>query len=275
MTKSLVDTSWVADHLDDPNVRLIEIKRANGNADSMGHVPGAVGWHWKSMLWDPFERQFPSSKDFADRLGAIGVTNDTTIVLYGVPVQYGTYAWWVLKYMGHKDVRLLDGGSTLWKKEGRALSSATPKFAPVTYRSNPRNERMRAGRDDVLVAVESSDTCVLDHRSREEYAGARVSPLGMDDYGAERYGHIPGALHLPYDALLTPDDTFKPKDSLLKLVEPLLKALDTPIIGYCRLSHRSTLAYFALTEILDYQDVRVYDGSWTEWGSMVGMPIER
>lgn len=274
LKNSLVDADWVAENGTDPNVQLIEIDRDNLDAYQSGHIPGAIGWNWKNMLWDPQERQFPSPETFANRLGNAGITNDTTVVLCGVPVQFGTYCWWVFKYLGHKDVRLLDGGMTRWLKDGRPLSRDVPIVTPVDYRPNPVNIDMRAGRDDVLGELSNPDTTIIDHRSIEEYSGARVSPPGMADVGAERRGRIPGAVHLPYTSLLNEDDTFKSPTELRALAQNVLQDQNTAAISYCRLSHRATLANFAMTEILGYRNLRVYDGSWTEWGSMVGVPIE-
>ena len=274
MTDSLVNTAWLAEHGDDPNVRIIEINREVLDPSQSDHIPGAIGWHWKTMLWDPRQRQFPSPDVFAERLGQAGITNETTVVLCGTPVQYGTYGWWVFKYLGHRDVRLLDGGMTRWVQDGRPLSREVPSVRPLTYQPTAVNEQMRAGRDDVLHALTTPETTIIDHRSFEEYSGARVAPPGMADVGAVRYGRMPGALHLPYTSLLNEDDTFKSPEELRALVAPILRDEDAPAISYCRLSHRASLACFVMTEILGYRSVRVYDGSWTEWGSMVGVPIE-
>ena len=274
MTESLVDTSWVLEHCDDPSVTVIEVDRDDVAAYSSGHIPGAIGWNWKYMLWDPLQRQFPSPNVFAKRLGGAGVSNDTTVVLCGVPVQFGAYAWWVFKYMGHRDVRLLDGGMTKWTQEGRPLTRDIADVDPVTYRPGAVNHQIRAGRDDVLRELDDPHTLIVDHRSIEEYSGERVAPPDMADVGAERYGRIPGAVHLPYTAFLNEDDTFKSPAELRALVTPVLPDAGSPTISYCRLSHRATLAFFVMTEILGYRNLRVYDGSWTEWGSMVGVPIE-
>lgn len=176
MKSSLVETKWLAQHLDNPDIRIIEINRDEIDAYQSGHIPGAIGWNWKTMLWDSRERQFPSSEVFAERLATAGITNDTTVVLCGVPVQFATYGWWVFKYLGHKDVRLLDGGMTRWVQEDRPLTRDLPSFAAVDYQSTSANERMRARRDDVLRELNSGKTTVIDHRSIEEYTGARVSP---------------------------------------------------------------------------------------------------
>lgn len=275
MGKSLVDTNWIAEHINDPRVRLIEIDWDGLTAYESGHIPGALGWYWKSALWDPFERQFPTSEDFAQRLGDAGIGNDTTVVFYGAPVQFGTYAWWVFKYMGHDDVRILDGGGVKWRQEGRPITTSVPDVEKVDYRPGKRNERIRAGRQDVLRELGANGCRLLDHRSVEEYAGERVGLPGKPDVGAERYGRIPGAASLPFDMLLNENTSFKTPDQLQKILSAQTSTVDQPVISYCRLSHRATLASFAMTEILDYTNVRVYDGSWTEWGSLVGVPIER
>jgi len=275
MAKSLVDTDWVAKHGRDPDVCLVEIDWDGLNAYEAGHIPGALGWNWKAALWDPLERQFPSQEDFARRLGAAGIGNETTVVFYGVPVQFGTYAWWVFRYCGHEDVRILDGGRVRWEKDGRPLTAAFPDITPVSYLPNRRNEKMRAGRDDVLEAIDVAGTRILDHRSFEEYSGERVGVPGRPDVGAERRGRIPGARHVTFDSLLNVDETFKSPEALREILSPHVEERALDVISYCRLSHRATLASFAMTEILGYPNVRVYDGSWTEWGSMVGMPIEK
>lgn len=275
MTAALVDTNWMADHLDDPNVRLIEITWEDLLDYEAGHIPGALGWHWKTALWDPLERQFPSDSDFRDRMEAAGIQSDTTVVFYGKPVQFGTYAWWVLKLMGHRDVRILDGGQVKWELEGRATTTNVPAIARTTYVNGRRNDAIRAGRDDVLSQLGDPRTAILDHRSNEEYSGERVCIPGKPDVGAERNGRIPGARHVPFETLFNADTTFKTRDEIGRILSQHVSNPAQPVISYCRLAHRATLAFFAMTELLDFEDVRVYDGSWTEWGSIVGVPIER
>ena len=275
MHSSLVDTHWMVENMDDPGVCLIEIDWDGLVAYQEGHIPGALGWHWKTMLWDPLERQFPDENLFAERLAAAGISNETTVVFYGQPVQFGTYAWWVFKYLGHEDVRILDGGAVKWRQEGRPMERNAPQITRSTYVPKQANPHIRAGRRDVMRAVEEGNVCLLDHRSGEEFSGARVGLPGKPDVGAERYGRIPGARHVPFDSLLHQDTTFRSESEIREILSAHAPAVDTPIISYCRLSHRATLASFAMTEILGYTDVRVYDGSWTEWGSLVGVPIER
>ncbi len=275
MAFALVDTNWVAAHIDDPNVRLVEINW-DGLADyNESHIPGAIGWHWKTALWDSLERQFPTDSDFRDRMERAGIRSDTTGGTYGAPVQFGTYAWWVMKMLGHADVRILNGGQVKWELEGRATTSVVPEIAQTTYVNGRKDEACRAGRDDVLAELGNTRTTILDHRSVEEYSGERVCIPGKPDVGAERSGRIPGAHHVPFENLLNPDTTFKSREEITDILGAHVSDSAQPIISYCRLAHRATLASFAMTELLGFKNVRVYDGSWTEWGSIVGVPIER
>lgn len=275
MSDVLVSADWVARHKENPNVRLIEIDWDGLNAFETGHIPGALGWNWKVALWHPLKRDFPSSEEFALRLGNAGISNDTTVVIYGAPVQFGTYAWWVFKYFNHADVRILDGGQVKWENEGYALSQEMPEIAPTKYHPSDCQKSLRASRDFVLENLHSPDWTILDHRSHEEYAGQLVGLPGKPDVGAERYGRIPGARHLPFDSLLNEDTSFKSKHELQEIIGAQVSDKSQNIISYCRLAHRATLASFVMTELLGYENVRVYDGSWTEWGSIVGVPIEK
>lgn len=272
---ALVSAAWLAAHLDDPTVRVLEIDRDATLAYEAGYVPGAVGWHWKTMLWDPLRRDFADPATMAARLGAAGIANDTTVVVYGEPLQFGTYGWWALKYGGHRDVRLLDGGRTRWGREGRPLTTEVPAVRTVSYMPTTPDPSMRILREEVLRRLGDPHTVLFDMRSPEEYRGERVAPPGQPDDGAVRGGHIPGAVNLYFTELLEEDGTFKDAAEMRRLVQARGLGRDTDVIVYCRLSHRATLAYFALTQILGHRRVRSYDGSWTEWGSVVGMPIER
>jgi thiosulfate/3-mercaptopyruvate sulfurtransferase len=277
--QALVTTEWMAAHLDDPNVRLIDIAGLGQDqlqAYKAGHIPGATPWKWKDMLWDERRRDFPEPAEFARRLGQAGISNDTHVVFYGEGMQFGVYAWWTFRYCGHRNVSVLDGGRTRWKAEGRPLVTDEPKpRATAAYREVARDETMRILRDDVLAAVEGGGSVILDGRSPEEYQGTRVGGPGGPDVGAVRAGRIPGARHLHYTDLLDADQRFKPENELRKLVEARGAAQGSTIITYCRMSHRATVLYFVLTQLLGYGKVRVYDGSWTEWGNLVGVPVEK
>jgi len=277
----LVEPSWLEEHLDDPNVVVLEFNWTGTESYDKWHIPGAHGFFWKDFLWDDTIRDFPSPELFAKRCGELGISNDTTVVCYGDPVQFGTYGWWVFTYLGHRDVRLLSGARVLWKKEGRPKSTEVPaKPAPVTYTPPAgRNDAMRVRFTeivDLLDELKAGEASVLlDHRSPEEYRGERVNMIGAPDVGAERAGRIPGSRHLYFDEFLNDDMTFRAPDELRALLEARGATPDKDVISYCRLSHRATLAYFTMTELLGYESVRSYDGSWTEWGSLVGVPIEK
>jgi thiosulfate/3-mercaptopyruvate sulfurtransferase len=276
---ALVDPAWLHRRRNDPAVRLIEI--AGMNQDEMqaykaGHIPGAVCWKWKEMLWDPLRRDFPTPEEFARRCGAAGIGNDTTVVFYGEGLQFGVYAWWTFRYCGHRKVKVLDGGRYRWVAEKRPLTTdEPPPAAPVTYTPVKRVERMRVLRDKMFKVVGSEAALLLDGRSPEEYRGERVGGPGGPDVGALRYGRIPGAKHLYFEELLDGNKAFKPEAELRQLFAARGAAPEQDIIAYCRMSHRATVLYFALTELLGYRKVKVYDGSWTEWGNLVGVPIER
>jgi thiosulfate/3-mercaptopyruvate sulfurtransferase len=278
MEQRLVSGEWLARHLDDADLRLVEVSSSPEDAEyRQGHIPGAVRWYWKDALWHATDREFPTPEGMASRLGRCGISPDTTIVVYGSPVQYGTYAFWVLTMAGHRNVRLLDGGRKRWIADGHPLSTDIPTYTPVDYPPAAANLSSRVGREDVRTKLGQQGRILLDVRSPEEYRGERVSPPPGFDHGAERKGHIPGAVHLHFRDLLNDDDTFKaPEQIQQRLAQAHMRPdMAEEIVTYCRLSHRATLVWFALTYRLGYQRVRVYDGSWTEWGSIVGFPIAK
>ncbi|HSC96041.1 MAG TPA: sulfurtransferase [Burkholderiales bacterium] len=276
---ALVDPAWLHRRRNDPAVKLIEI--AGMNQDDMqaykaGHIPGAVCWKWKDMLWDPLRRDFPTPEDFARRCGAAGIGNDTTVVFYGEGVQFGFYAWWTFRYCGHRKVKMLDGARYRWAAESRPLTTEEPPPAvPVTYTPVKRVERMRVLRDKMFKVVDRKTALLLDGRSPEEFRGERVGGPEGPDVGALRYGRIPGAKHLYFEELLDGNKAFKPVAELKQLVAARGGDAGKDIVTYCRMSHRATVLYFALTELLKFKKVKVYDGSWTEWGNLVGVPVER
>ncbi|MGW8183248.1 MAG: sulfurtransferase [Burkholderiales bacterium] len=278
-TSALVDPAWLHRRRNDPRVKVIEI--AGTGQDQMqaykaGHIPGAVCWLWKDMLWDSHRRDFPAPEDFARRCGAAGIGNDTTVVFYGEGVQFGFYAWWTFRYCGHKNVKMLDGTRYGWAAEGRPLvTDEPPPATPVEYKPGKRVERMRIHRDKVLTTLRKDAALFLDGRSPEEYRGERVGGPGSADEGALRYGRIPGAKHLYFEELLDDKKAFKSIPELEKLFQSRGSGPDRDIIAYCRMSHRATVLYFALTQLLGYKNVKIYDGSWNEWGNLVGVPVER
>lgn len=277
---ALVDCRWLADHLADPDLCLIEIA-GNGQeqlqAYNAGHIPGAHAWRWKEWLWDDTMRDFPSPRLFAERLSRAGIGNDTTVVLYGEDVQFGIYAWWVFRMCGHPRVRILDGARYQWKAEGRGLVTESPNpRTRASYRpAAQRDDTSRILRDELLNRLDASGTVILDARSPEEYRGELASPPGSPNVGAERLGRIPGARHLYYQELLTATKCFRQAPELRALFRSHGVDKGCDVVAYCRLSHRASVLYFAMTELLGMHNIRVYDGSWTEWGNLVGAPIEK
>ena len=278
MSSPLVTTAWLEDHLGDPNVRILEVSAQLDDATyRKGHVPGAMRWFWKDLCWNDSDRQFVTPEELSQRLGSIGIAADTTLVLYGDPVQYGTYAFWALTMAGHKDLRLLDGSRKKWAEENRPMTQNIPRFEEAKYKPAKTDHSMRLGRKDVIDKLGKPGRILIDARSPEEYSGQRVMEFGQFDHGAERTGRIPGARHLFFKELLNPDDTFKSPDELkatFSSVGVTNKDVDE-IVCYCRLSHRATLVWVAMQHLAGLNNVKIYDGSWTEWGSIVGYPIEK
>lgn len=270
----LVEPEWLDKHKNDPDICIIEIDRVGINNYRAGHIPGAIGWNWKEMLWDERMREFPAPDVFARRLANAGISQTTKVIIYGEPVQFGTYAWWVFQYCGHRETYLLNGGHRAWANRGLPLITGEPTPRPrVDYQPLARNETMRARREDVLRAIDDPQSQILDVRSKEEYEG-RALGTPEANHGAERFGRIPGALHRHFQDLLEDDDRFKSASEMSLLLGKSGLDNKSDTITYCRLSHRASLVYFAVTQLLGHSHVKVYDGSWTEWGSMVGMPIE-
>ena len=273
----LVSPSWLLERLDDPAITVLEISSdPEAKAYLKGHIPGAIFSFWKDLLWHETDREFVSSSELSSRLGEIGVSTDSTLVICGDPVQYGTYALWVMTMAGVKDVRILDGSRTRWSKDGNPLETRGLSREPIDNGSLDPSIATRIGRDEVLQKINNPDTVLLEVRSPEEYRGERVSPPGGFDHGAERKGRIPGAVHLFFRELLNDDDTFISKEKLERKFSEVgvKKSSEKDIVSYCRLSHRATLSWFAMSEILGIEKAQIYDGSWTEWGSIVGFPIE-
>jgi thiosulfate/3-mercaptopyruvate sulfurtransferase len=273
----LVSTDWVADHLHDPNVRIVE-----SNEDTLlyasGHIPGAVHVDWTQDLNDPIRRDYITRKGFETLMSRIGVTPKTTVVFYGDKNNWwATYAFWVFQLFGHKRARIMDGGRLKWSKEGRPLTQETAAYAPTKYRAPERKDTpVRAFRQEVLKHVQKKGQLV-DVRSPEEYAGTRMHMPDYPNEGALRGGHIPGAKSIPWAKAINPDDgTFRNAAELSELyvkTNKLNKA--KPTIAYCRIGERSSHTWFALKYLLGFKNIRNYDGSWTEWGNSVGVPIEK
>mgnify|MGYP006107016675 CR=1 FL=1 len=274
----IVSTEWLNENLSNANLKIVQVSFADDDTQfQKEHISGSVWWYWKSVLWHQTDRSFPEPEDLAKRLGAFGIDSETTVVLYGDPVQFGTYAYWVLRMCGHQKVCILDGGLKKWKAEGRPLTEERSEYEEIKNSSFDELDSLSVSRENVLQNLASPDRLLLDVRSFEEYNGERVMPPPGFDHGAERAGRIPGATHLYYGDLINKDDSFKQSDKLRSIIEPICGSSneEKEIIIYCRLSHRATLVWFSMVFILGYSNVHVYDGSWTEWGSIVGFPIEK
>lgn len=275
---ALITAETLEERLDDPALAVLEVTSGRTDADyRRGHVPGARWANWEHLLWNDLTREFRSPGDLAARLGALGISGDATLVVYGDPIQFGSYAYWALALGGQRDVLLLDGGKECWLAAGHPITSVHPDVHPAPPRPHGDPEgSIRVGRDQVLAAIGDGWAQILDVRTDIEYRGERVSPPGAPvDTGAVRAGHIPGARNVFFRDFLRDDSTFRPAEETRGLLAGHGLSAQAPIIAYCRLSHRSSLAWFAISRVAGVPGARVYDGSWTEWGSMVGTPIER
>jgi thiosulfate/3-mercaptopyruvate sulfurtransferase len=271
----LVSTDWVAEHLDDPNVRIVESDEDVLLYD-MGHIPGAINLDWHTDLQDQVKRDFLDRAGFEELMRKNGIGNDTTVVFYGDRNNwYATYTYWLFKYFGHKDARVMNGGRAKWEAEGRPMSRDVPSYPKTTYTAQEPDERIRAYRDDVLKQVESGAPALVDVRSVPEYTGEVLHMAGYAQEGAQRGGHVLGAKSIPWATAANEDGTFKSPDQLREIYGGKGITPDRNVIAYCRIGERSSHTWFVLRELLGYPDVRNYDGSWTEWGSMVGVPVAR
>jgi thiosulfate/3-mercaptopyruvate sulfurtransferase len=272
----LVDTNWVADHINDPKVRLVE-----SNEDILlydqGHIPGAVKIDWVADLNDPVVRDYLDKGRFEKLLAAKGISNDTTVVFYGDKNNWwATYAFWVFKLFGHKDARILNGGRAKWIAEGRDLTKEVPSYPAGSYTAPKRDDTtIRAFRDQVLEHIKKSGVALVDVRSPQEYSGERTHMPEYPQEGTLRGGHIPSAASIPWAQAVKEDSTFKSPEDLKALYGGKGITPDKDVIAYCRIGERSSHTWFVLTYLLGYPKVRNYDGSWTEWGNGVGLPIEK
>ena len=275
---SLVSTDWVADKLNDSKVRLIEVD-VDTAAYETGHAPGAVGWNWKADLETQLTRDIADKAGIEKLLSEAGVDKDTTIVLYGDNSNwFAAYALWVLEYYGVPNVKLMDGGRKKWVDEGRPIDTVVPKHAATQVSVKEPNKSIRAVRDEVMAhlnKVASGGGALVDVRAPKEYSGELLAPENLPQEGSQRGGHIPGAKNIPWASATNEDGTFKSADELAELYGGQGVTKDKDVIAYCRIGERSAHTWFVLTHLLGYPNVRNYDGSWTEWGSLVGAPIEK
>ncbi len=272
----LVTTDWVKQHLSDPKIKLVEVD-VDTKAYDAGHVPGAVGFNWETQLQDQVARDVISKGEFEALVGQAGISRDDTVVLYGDNNNwFAAYAFWIFKLYGHKDVRLMNGGRNKWLNEDdKELTVEKPKVTPTTYKASEPDWSLRARVTDILKIVENKSANLVDVRSPDEFSGKVIAPPGMSET-AQRGGHIPGAKSVPWATAVQQDGTFKSADELRKIylkqqgVDPSKET-----VAYCRIGERSSHTWFVLKYLLGIEKVKNYDGSWTEYGSMVGVPIEK
>ena len=270
----LVETDWVAEHLDDPRVRIVESDE-DVLLYEVGHVPGAVKIDWHVDQQDQLTRDFIDREAFERLMSARGIANDTTVVFYGDRNNwYAAYTYWLFKMYGHEDCRIMNGGRAKWEAEGRPLVRDVPQYPPTEYRAKEADLSIRAFRDEVLEQMKAGRPLV-DVRSPEEYSGQVIHMANYPQEGAQRAGHIPGAKNIPWATAANPDGTFKSAAALREIYAGKGITPDQTVVAYCRIGERSAHTWFVLTQLLGYPDVRNYDGSWTEWGSLVRAPIER
>ncbi|HYY23543.1 MAG TPA: sulfurtransferase [Thermoleophilaceae bacterium] len=270
----LVETQWVEDHLGDDSIRIVEVDE-NPALYAEAHIPGAIGLDWKKDLQDPVKRDFLAPQEFGELLGSRGVSNDHQIVLYGDRNNwFAAYTYWYLKYFGHDNVRLMNGPREKWISEGRPTTTEVPSYEPQTFTVSGPDESIRARRDEVLEKL-GGGASLVDVRSPQEFSGELVAMAGYEQEGAQRSGHIPGAASVPWAQAVKEDGTFKPADQLQELYRAKGVLDGGEIIAYCRIGERSAHTWFVLHELLGHDQVKNYDGSWTEWGNMVDVPIEK
>ena len=270
----LVETEWVAEHGSDPNVRLVEVD-VDTDSYEQGHLPGALAWSWTTQLCDTLRRDVIPKADFEKLMARSGIGNDTTVILYGDNNNwFAAWALWQLKLYGHGDVRLMNGGRKKWLAEGRELTSEAPSYPAASYTAKEADASLRAMLPEVLQAQAAGSHGMVDVRSPDEFTGKINAPPGLPET-AQRPGHIPGAKNIPWGQACNEDGTFKTYDELRSLYAGKGISEEKPVIAYCRIGERSSHSWFVLKYLLGFDDVKNYDGSWTEWGNLVGAPVER
>ena len=271
--ETLVTTAWVADHKDDENVKLVEVNVDHALYEK-GHIAGAVGWSWKTQLSDTVRRDILSREDFEQLMRQSGIANDTTVVLYGDSNNwFAAWAFWQMKVYGHKDVRMMDGGRKKWEAEGREMTTETPAASTSRYEAPAADNALRAFLPEVQKQVDAKAVELVDVRSPQEFSGEVLAPPGLPET-CQRGGHIPGASNIPWSKAVNEDGTFKSSDELRQIYKEAGITGERPIITYCRIGERSSHSWFALKYLLGYGPIKNYDGSWTEWGNLVGAAVE-
>lgn len=274
--ETLVTTDWVAQHKADAKVRLVEVD-VDTKGYEEGHIEGALGLNWQTQLQDQVIRNLSSKAQFEKLMGNLGISNETTVITYGDNNNwFAAWFFWQLKYYGHGDVRIMNGGRKKWVEEKRPLTKEVPRVSPATYRAKDPDPSIRALRDQVLETVQKRDRHLVDVRSPDEFTGKLLAPPGLEGKeGCQRGGHIPGARNITWSKAVREDGTFKPAEELKALYEGEGIKPDRETIAYCRIGERSSHTWYVLKYLLGYPKVRNYDGSWTEWGNLINAPIER
>jgi thiosulfate/3-mercaptopyruvate sulfurtransferase len=271
----LIETNELQDRLDDPKIAVVEVDEDTGAYDK-GHIPGAVSIDWVDELHDVPRREFITAEQLAELLGAKGIGTDQTIVIYGGNNNwFASYAFWLFRYRGVENVKLLNGGRKKWELESRMLVQDKPELRPNTFRMGAERSELRAFREEVMDRVASSTGAFVDVRSPEEFRGELLAPPHLPQEQAQVPGHIPGAANVPWSKAARDNGSFKPAEELRALYESEGITSDKDVIAYCRIGERSSHTWFVLSELLGYRDVKNYDGSWTEYGSLVGVPVEK
>ncbi len=270
----LVNTDWVAQHLGDESIRLVEVD-VDTTAYESGHIPGAIGFNWQTQLQHRVRRDIISREEFEQLLSESGISNDHTVILYGDNNNwFAAYAFWLFSIYGHEKLYLMDGGRKKWLAEGRPLTTEVPRYPRTRYQAEEPDWTLRAYSAQVMQAIGNPQVALVDVRSPQEFTGEVIAPPGMTET-AQRGGHIPGAVNIPWAQAVNEDGTFKTVDELRALYASKGVTPDKEVIAYCRIGERSSHTWFVLRHLLGYPHVRNYDGSWTEWGNLVGAPIER
>jgi thiosulfate/3-mercaptopyruvate sulfurtransferase len=270
----LVETDWLGSHLNDKGIRIVEVDVDTGAYD-LGHIPGAIAWAWTTQLCDTVQRDILPKGQLEALLSKSGIRPDTTIILYGDSNNwFAAWAFWQLKIYGHRDVRLLNGGRKKWLAEGRELTDQVPSYEATEYKAQEPDLSLRAFLPEVLEAVKKGGTSLVDVRSPQEFTGEILAPPGLPET-CQRGGHIPGARNVPWGKACNEDGTFKSYEDLKALYHAEGVDEKHPVISYCRIGERSSHTWFVLRYLLGLSNVTNYDGSWTEWGNLVGVPVER
>ncbi|CAN5791465.1 sulfurtransferase [soil metagenome] len=273
--KALVDTDWVASHGNDDGIRLVEVD-VDTSAYESGHVPGAIGWNWQSQLQQRPARDIPNKSEWEALLSEAGISNDTRVILYGDNHNwFAAFAYWLFRLYGHEHVQLMNGGRAKWLAEDRETSTEAASYSATAYNAADADPALRASRDDVAAAVGDPGGALVDVRSPGEFSGELIAPENMPQEGAQRGGHVPGAANVPWATAVGENSTFKSAAELQEIYGGKGVTAEKSTITYCRIGERSAHTWFALTELIGLPNVKNYDGSWTEWGSLIAAPIER